>query len=329
MTHNKTRSINNKLKKFYLLGIVLVCSFLFMSVEDCENMEMMDEQYTREQAARSGQLRAREKQEQERLAASRQNTQTSQNQQTSGTQQGAQTTAAGTQQTQGGATQGTTSQQGTQAASGGTQQTQGGTTQGATGQGTQAAAGGTQQTQSGAAQGATGQQGTQAAAGGTQQTQGGAAQGATGQGTQTAGGTQQTQDGAESTGTNSIAPISGKTWKLIEIRFTDKTVTLNRNELSAEQADIFTLTIDNERISGRGLPNRYMTSYKAGANNALTIQPIASTMMASIVTEPQRIQEPEYFQYLAKVKSWKINQNRLELTTADAANQTAIMVFTN
>ena len=130
-----------------------------------------------------------------------------------------------------------------------------------------------------------------------------------------------------STGAEYITSISGKSWKLTELRFTDRTVTLNRSELTRDQADFFTLTIDNERVSGRAAPNRYFTSYKAGADNSLTIQPIASTMMALIVTDPQRIQEPQYLQYLGKVKSWKINQNKLELTTTDAANRTLIMVF--
>jgi hypothetical protein len=52
-------------------------------------------------------------------------------------------------------------------------------------------------------------------------------------------------------------------------------------------------------------------------------------MMALIVTDPQRITEPQYFQYLGKVKSWIVNQNRLELTSADATNKTVIMVFSN
>jgi len=341
MRKNKTRS--NEPKKFYLLGIVLVCSLLFMSVDNCEEMELMDQQYNMEQRAREEQRIALERQEQERLAAaSRQNTQTSQSQQASGSGQGtgSQTGTGSTQAPAGG----TSGSQGTQAATGsatGSQGTQASTGSATPSQGTQAAASGTQpsagSTQSQGTQASTGSttgsQGTQAAAGGTTASQAaaggsqagtGGTQAATGTGSTTAQGTV-----TGSTGASNVTSISGKNWKLTEIRFTDRTVALNRSELPADQADIFTLTIDNERISGRAAPNRYMTAYQAGANNALTIQPIASTMMALIVTDPQRIQEPEYLQYLGKVKSWRINQNKLELTTTDTANQAAIMVFSN
>ena len=198
---------------------------------------------------------------------------------------------------------------GTQAASG----------SGSTGSGQQAQSGSTQRTQpaSGSSSTGSGQQTQSGAAQGTQPASGAAGTTA-GQGTVTG-----------STGANYVTSISGKSWKLVELRFVDRTVTLNRGELPADQADIFTLNIDNEKVSGKALPNRYMTSYQAGANNTLTIRPIASTMMALIATDPQKITEPQYLQYLSKVKSWNINQNRLELTSTDAANQTVIMVFSN
>ena len=170
----------------------------------------------------------------------------------------------------------------------------------------------------------------QGAAGGTSSSQGTAiastpgTQGAGGTGT--AGNVPQT---ASSTGANYLTTISGKTWKLTEVRFPDRTVVLNRNELTGNMSDIFTMIVDNDRISGKGAPNRYFSSYQAGSNNALTIMPVASTMMASLIFDPQRIQEHDFFLYLSKVKSWKINQNRLELTSVDANGKALVMIFTN
>jgi len=124
-----------------------------------------------------------------------------------------------------------------------------------------------------------------------------------------------------------VTSIFGKAWNLTEIRLPNRTIHLNRNELKGNQADIFTMVIDKDRISGKGAPNRYFTSYKAGPDNTLTLQPIAGTMMASLAFDPERIHEAEYFQYLAKVTSWKLNQNKLELTSTDAADKSLVMVF--
>jgi len=137
------------------------------------------------------------------------------------------------------------------------------------------------------------------------------------------------QEGAKtgSTGGNYVTSIFGKTWNLTAIRFPDRTVELNRNELKGAQADIFTMTIDKDRISGKGAPNRYFTSYQAGPDNALTLMPIAGTMMAQLIFDPERIHESDYFQYLGKVTSWKLNQNKLELTSIDAAEKPLVMIF--
>ena len=92
--------------------------------------------------------------------------------------------------------------------------------------------------------------------------------------------------------------------------------------------DLFTLTIDNERISGKAAPNRHTSAYQPGANNALTIQPPVSTAMIMIY-DPERIREKEYFRCLTAVKRWKLNQNKLELYTVDANNKEAVLVYVN
>jgi heat shock protein HslJ len=130
-------------------------------------------------------------------------------------------------------------------------------------------------------------------------------------------------------GANYVKAISGKTWKLSAIQFSDKTVALNRSELKKEEADIFTMTLDSEQVSGKGAPNRYFSMYNAGENNALTIQRVASTMMAALSIDPERIQEPDYLTYLGNVKSWRMNQKKLELVSADANNKEIVLVYVN
>ena len=302
---------NTKPGKAYILGIILICSFLFVSTDECESDSMAEQEryYREQQAARSEQERARSG---------------SQNQQPATAQPGTQTTQPGTQTTQPG-TQ--TAQPGTQTAQPGTQTTQ---------PGTQTAQPGTQTAQPGTQ---TAQPGTQTAQPGTQTTQPGtqtaqpaqvAVAGATPSGTQgisgaTPQGTEAAQTG--SSGADHLRTITGKEWRLVELRFSERTVILNRNELSSDMRDILTMNIDNNRVSGRGAPNRYFTSYRAEANNALTFQPIASTLMATIFFEPQRIREEEYFQYLSRVTRWNLNRNRLELFSTEANGRELVMVF--
>jgi heat shock protein HslJ len=132
-----------------------------------------------------------------------------------------------------------------------------------------------------------------------------------------------------SSGASYLSSISGKDWKLSELRFSDRTVTIDRNKLTADgMGDLFTLNMDAARVSGKAAPNRYTSTYQAGTNNSLTIAPPISTLMASIY-DPERLREQEYFQYLSKVKSWKLNQGKLELYTADANNKEAVLVYGN
>ena len=357
MKFQKNRSIKNCSTRFYFFGIILICGFLLISADDCESTYLAEQQRSMEQRARA---------ERERIAAANNSKSQSAGEPQSlastesGTTMGNQSNTGGTASTSetqtntGGSTgtSGSTVATGTQSgsnnttAASGNQTTPGGSasTGGSTvGTGTQSGSNNTtaasgNQTASGGSTGTGGSTvgtGTQSGTGGstaapgTQPPAGGIP--ASSETPAIASGTNVVPQGSAtgSTGGNYMTSISGKNWKLTELHFINRTVLLNRSELSGDQADFFTMTIDNERISGRAAPNRYFTSYQANADNTLTIQPIASTMMALIVTDPQRIQEHEYFQYLGKVKSWKINQNKLELTTTDAANRTLIMVFSN
>ncbi|MDR1143658.1 MAG: META domain-containing protein [Spirochaetaceae bacterium] len=168
--------------------------------------------------------------------------------------------------------------------------------------------------------------GSQAAASQGAGSQAAVSQGAGSQAAAASGGTGQP---AASSGASYLGSISGKDWKLLEVRRSDKTVTLDRNKLTADgMGDLFTLKVDADRLSGKAAPNRYISTYQAGENNALTIAPSIATLMASIY-DPERLREQEYFQYLGKVKSWKLNQGKLELYTTDASNKEAVLVYGN
>jgi len=126
-----------------------------------------------------------------------------------------------------------------------------------------------------------------------------------------------------------LKTIIGKEWKLVEIRLSGKTVILDRAKLNAEgKGDIFTMTIDSSKLSGKAAPNRYSTAYQAGPNNSLTLLPVITTLMAPIF-EQEYLKEQEYYQYLGGVKSWKLNQKTLELYTTDADKKEAVLVYSN
>ena len=299
-------------KRFLLFSVVfVVCGIMLTSVDDCEEgYEGYYEEYA--------------------LADSGQNISQSQGTQGSG-------------------------QSGTTAKS----QTTGGTGTAATGSGqtaaqpakTQPASTGSQSGQSGAAQPAKTQQPastqtasssgsqpakTQPASTGSQSGQSGAAPAKTQQPASTASssgsqpastGSQASQSGQSGAAPVALSSISGKNWKLVEVRKDSRVIEINRQKLETDGfGDLFTIVF-GDRISGRAAPNRFTAPYQAGANNALTIQQPASTMMAAIY-DPERIHEKDYFQYLTGVKSWKLNQNRLELYSSDAGKET-VLVYGN
>jgi hypothetical protein len=135
--------------------------------------------------------------------------------------------------------------------------------------------------------------------------------------------------GAESTGASYLRTIIGKEWKLVELRLSSKTVILDRNKLNTEGVgDFFTMAVNASRISGKAAPNRYVTAYEAGPDNSLTLLPVITTLMATGF-DPERLHEQEYYQYLGRVKSWKLNQQTLELYTTDANEKDAVLAYSN
>ena len=103
-------------------------------------------------------------------------------------------------------------------------------------------------------------------------------------------------------------------WVLEAILIDGKAGGFTRKELEdLEMADAYTLRFGQDRISGKGAPNRYQSPCQTGENQELRISPIASTLMASF-REPSGLKERDYFQYLEGVRRWDLEDGRLCLS---------------
>jgi heat shock protein HslJ len=121
----------------------------------------------------------------------------------------------------------------------------------------------------------------------------------------------------------------GKDWKLTAILKEPGNTALDRADLEADGlGDAFTLRFDEERISGKGFPNRYFGPYSRGKGPALSIGKIAATLMAAF-KELEALSETEYFGYLERAQSWAWGRDSPELhihsTTPEGLK--AILVF--
>jgi heat shock protein HslJ len=125
----------------------------------------------------------------------------------------------------------------------------------------------------------------------------------------------------------SFDEVQGKVWALDRIETESGSVIINRRKLDADgEGDAFTLTADAERISGKGAPNRYVAPYALGADQAISISPIAGTLMMGFV-EPEGLQEREYFNYLEQANQWLVTRDTLELYSETIDGDPATLVF--
>jgi heat shock protein HslJ len=135
-------------------------------------------------------------------------------------------------------------------------------------------------------------------------------------------------DKCKGSGQEVFAFIGGKEWKLMELRKGDEVTVIDRGKLESDGfGDFFTINF-GERVTGKAAPNQFMAPYQTGADNAVTIQPLAGTLMASIY-DPERIREKDYFQYLINVKSWRLVRSRLELYSSDSNGTETVLVYGN
>jgi heat shock protein HslJ len=134
---------------------------------------------------------------------------------------------------------------------------------------------------------------------------------------------------ASSEGNNSgseFSPVMGKEWNLAELRSNSGTIRLDRAKLTTENfGDIYTLRFDDKLASGKGAPNTYRGPYSLAAGQAISIGPMASTLMAAIF-EPEELKEHEFYTLMQNVYRWNISGTNLELHSRDGTRET-VLVF--
>ena len=123
-----------------------------------------------------------------------------------------------------------------------------------------------------------------------------------------------------------FSDVQNKDWHLIEVR-TKPEIDFNRSKLAEEGfGEIFTLRFEAERVNGVAAPNRFFAPYEQGKNQALTIKPIAGTLMAPL-REPEKLKEKDYFTYLQNTSKWNLAGGNLELHSKTGNGTEVILVF--
>ena len=127
--------------------------------------------------------------------------------------------------------------------------------------------------------------------------------------------------------TPKFSDVTGKEWKLIDVRINNKSISFDRDVLIEEGfGEIFTLNFDIERLSGTGAPNRYVAPYTLGKNLEISVKPIAGTLMAP-VRQPEKLKEHDFFTYIQNTYKWNLVNANLELSTKGEDGGEATMVF--
>ena len=129
----------------------------------------------------------------------------------------------------------------------------------------------------------------------------------------------------------SFSDVVGEELKLAEV-YVESTfsreIIFDRDELINEGVgDILTLNFDREMISGTGSPNRYSAPYTLGQGQAISIMPMRSTLMASILQQPEKLPEHQFFSYMQNVYEWRIRSGNLELLSRTEEGQEVRLVF--
>jgi len=130
--------------------------------------------------------------------------------------------------------------------------------------------------------------------------------------------------------TGGFSDITGKDWKLLEV-YVDVTfkreILFNRSELSREGAGkFFTLKFNEEMVSGTGAPNLYSAPFTLGEDNAITIMPMRSTLMASTF-QPEKLQEHVFYFYMSNVYEWSVENKKLVLKSKTQDGSEVRMIF--
>jgi len=127
--------------------------------------------------------------------------------------------------------------------------------------------------------------------------------------------------------TPNFSDVAGKDWKLIEVNVNDRVILFDRDTLNNEDAgNIYTFNFDAQNISGTGAPNIYSGPYTLGDNQAISLSPVSSTMMAPL-KQPEKLREYDFFVYLQNAYKWNLVDKKLELYSKTDDDAEVRMVF--
>jgi len=121
--------------------------------------------------------------------------------------------------------------------------------------------------------------------------------------------------------------VMHRDWILSEIRTATESVTLDRAASAAIGfGDIFTIRFEENRVSGVGAPNSFFGPYTLAENRAITLGPMASTLMATFM-EPEELTEHQFFTHLNAAVRWDFAEGTLEIHSADEDGLQTALVF--
>jgi heat shock protein HslJ len=124
-----------------------------------------------------------------------------------------------------------------------------------------------------------------------------------------------------------VPEFAGKDWKLIEVYIDGNKTQFNRNSLQNESTrNLFTLKFDGQALSGIGAPNNFSSRYTLGNNQAITILPGITTLMAPL-SVPGNLSEYDFYAYLYSAQKWGMVNNNLELHSKTADGKMVILKF--
>ena len=124
-----------------------------------------------------------------------------------------------------------------------------------------------------------------------------------------------------------VTAITGREWKLIEVRINNRDTGFNRDVLVREGFDqFFTSNFDADILSGTGAPNRYSAPYTLGDNQSVKIMIMRSTLMASFF-QPENLTEHDFFIYMQNAFEWRLVSDNLELRSKTADGSEVLLVF--
>ncbi|MCL2008500.1 MAG: META domain-containing protein [Treponema sp.] len=131
--------------------------------------------------------------------------------------------------------------------------------------------------------------------------------------------------GSEAAAETEFVSIEGIEWLLSQIIRSGRSIQIDRESIG--MGEIYTISFLDGRVSGIGAPNRFFGPFYPGEGYSLSIETLASTLMAAIF-EPEVLKEHEYFAYLMNVTGWSLREGNLELYSSGADGNEVSLVFT-